>query len=171
MSSATQYILPVLVCAIILCALLRRVNAYVSFVQGAKDGLRLFFEIYPALLAMMFSIAMLRESGVMEQIGVVFSQLLPKIPSQIWPMVFFRPISGNASLAVLADIFARCGVDSLPGMMASILQGSTDTTFYVITLYFSSVGVRHIKNALSIGLLADAAGMIMAIWLALLFFG
>ena len=88
----------------------------------------------------------------------------------IWPMVIFRPISGSASLAVLVDIFQVCGVDSLAGNMASIIQGSTDTTVYVITLYFSSVGIRRIKNALAIGLLADVAGISMAILLALYVF-
>ena len=84
-------------------------------------------------------------------------------------MVFFRPISGSASLAVLVDIFQNVGVDSLAGQMASIIQGSTDTTLYVITLYFSSVGIKKIKNALSIGLIADAAGIGMAVLLALVF--
>ena len=91
------------------------------------------------------------------------------LPASIWPMVFFRPISGSASLAVLVDIFQNVGVDSLAGQMASIIQGSTDTTLYVITLYFSSVGIKKIKNALSIGLIADAAGIGMAVLLALVF--
>ena len=95
---------------------------------------------------------------------------IANIPKEIWPMVIFRPISGSASLAVLVDIFQVCGVDSLAGNMASIIQGSTDTTVYVITLYFSSVGIRRIKNALAIGLLADVAGISMAILLALYVF-
>ena len=86
-------------------------------------------------------------------------------------MVLFRPISGSASLAVLIDIFKNCGVDSLAGQMASIIQGSTDTTVYVITLYFSSVGIKKIRNSLSIGLIADIAGIGMAILLSLFFFG
>lgn len=156
---------------ICITAIFRRCNGYHAFVDGAKDGMHLFMDIYPALLAMMFSITLLRESGLMEVICNGISSIAHGIPKEIWPMVFFRPISGNASLAVLADIFRICGVDSIQGIMASIIQGSTDTTFYVITLYFSSVGVRKIRNALTIGLLADVAGISMAIFLTLLFFG
>ena len=130
----------------------------------------LFLDIYPALLAMMCAISLLRESGLMDIISGLFQYISTSIPSQIWPMVLFRPISGSASLAVLIDIFKTCGVDSLAGMMASIIQGSTDTTVYVITLYFSSVGIKKIGNSLSIGLIADIAGIGMAIFLTLLIF-
>lgn len=166
----TSFILPLIVILIFTCALIRRCNAYHAFIDGVKDGMKLFLDIYPALLAMMFSISLLRESGLMELICRGIGDVVTGVPEEIWPMVFFRPISGNASLAVLADIFQQCGVDSLQGIMASIIQGSTDTTFYVITLYFSSVGVKKIKNALSIGLLADIAGISMAILLSMMFF-
>ena len=158
----TSYILPLLVLFICVIALLRRVNAYHSFIEGVKDGI---------LLAMMCAITLLRESGLMEVICNGIATYIEGIPKEIWPMVFFRPISGNASLAVLVDIFKTCGVDSLQGIMASIIQGSTDTTFYVITLYFSSVGIKKTKNALPIGLLADVAGIAMAIFLTVWFFG
>lgn len=166
----SAYIMPSIVLMILVIALFKHVKAYASFMKGAKDGLSLFGDIYPALLAMMFAITLLRKSGLMEVICNGMSALIKGIPAEIWPMVFFRPISGNASLAVLADIFQTCGVDSLAGNMASIIQGSTDTTVYVITLYFSSVGIKKIKNSLSIGLLADVAGISMAIFLTLLFF-
>ena len=167
----TSYILPLLVLFICVIALLRRVNAYHSFIEGVKDVIFLFSDIYPALLAMMCAITLLRESGLMEVICNGIATYIEGIPKEIWPMVFFRPISGNASLAVLVDIFKTCGVDSLQGIMASIIQGSTDTTFYVITLYFSSVGIKKTKNALPIGLLADVAGIAMAIFLTVWFFG
>ena len=165
----TVYILPILVLIIIAIALYKRVNAYQAFIGGVKDGLSLFFDIFPALMAMMCAISLLRESGLMEMLSSGIASILHVIPSQIWPMVIFRPISGSASLAVLVDVFKTCGVDSLAGNMASIIQGSTDTTVYVITLYFSSVGIKKIKNALSIGLIADFAGISMAILLTLLF--
>ena len=85
-------------------------------------------------------------------------------------MMLFRPISGNASLAVMIDIFKTLGVDSFAGQMASIIQGSTDTTLYVITLYFASVGVKKIKNSLAIGLISDLAGITMSILLTFYFF-
>ena len=167
----TEYILPVLVLVVVTVALCKRINAYHSFIEGVKDGMGLFSDIYPALLAMMCAIALLRESGLMDIVCSMFATQIKSIPKEIWPMVFFRPISGNASMAVLADIFQTSGVDSLAGNMASIVQGSTDTTVYVITLYFSSVGIRKIRNALTIGLLADVAGITMAILLTLYAFG
>ena len=172
----TEYILPVLVLVVVTVALCKRINAYHSFIEGVKDGMGLFSDIYPALLAMMCAIALLRESGLMDIVCSMFATQIKSIPKEIWPMVFFRPISSNASMAVLADIFQTSGVDSLAGNiysgnMASIIQGSTDTTVYVITLYFSSVGIRKIRNALTIGLLADVAGITMAILLTLYAFG
>ena len=156
----TDYILPILVLVIVAVALLRRINAYHSFTEGVKDGMKLFLDIYPALLAMMCAIALLRQSGLMDILCSALAAHIANIPKEIWPMVIFRPISGSASLAVLVDIFQVCGVDSLAG----------NTTVYVITLYFSSVGIRRIKNALAIGLLADVAGISMAILLALYVF-
>lgn len=166
----STYILPCVILLVFAVALWRRIPAYSVFISGVKDGLNLFLDVYPALLAMMCAITLLRESGLMNLFSAFFQQLGSAIPSQIWPMVIFRPISGSASLAILIDIFQTCGVDSLPGIMASIIQGSTDTTVYVITLYFSSVGIKKIKNALPIGLIADAAGIGMAILLSLYFF-
>lgn len=166
----SQVVLLGVVFVIFIIACIKRVNAYASFVKGVKDGWLLFNDMYPALLAMMLAVALLRKSGMLELSGQFFSQFIPSIPKEIWPMVFFRPISGSASLAILADIFTQCGVDSFTGFMASVIQGSTDTTFYVITLYFSSVGVTKIKNALSSGLIADVAGITMAIILSILFF-
>lgn len=146
-------------------------NAYAMFIEGVKDGMQLFLDVYPALLAMMCAISLLRESGLMQVFSDTVAHITTAIPAEIWPMILFRPISGNASLAVLIDIFQSCGVDSLAGIMASIIQGSTDTTIYVITLYFSSVGIRKIRNSLSIGLIADAAGIGAAILFTLIFFG
>lgn len=166
----SQFILLGIIFIIFLVACIKRVNAYASFVKGVKDGWLLFNEMYPALLAMMLAVTLLRKSGMLEMSGQFFSQFIPVVPKEIWPMVFFRPISGSASLAILADIFSQCGVDSFTGFMASVIQGSTDTTFYVITLYFSSVGVTKIRNALSSGLIADVAGITMAIVLSILFF-
>lgn len=165
----TIYILPCIVLFIVLIALIKRVNAYHAFMDGTKEGMSLFLDIYPALLAMMCAVTLLRESGLMDIICNTIATYCKGIPKEIWPMVFFRPISGNASLAVLADIFKTCGVDSLAANMASIIQGSTDTTVYVITLYFSSVGIKKIKNSLVIGLIADIAGISMAIFLTLYF--
>lgn len=168
--NATKYILPCLLLGILVLALKKKVNAYQSFQDGVKEGLGMFVNIYPALLAMMFAISLLQNSGIMGYFGNVLETIVPLVPKEVWPMIVFRPISGSASLAVLIDLFQSVGVDSYPAIMASIIQGSTDTTVYVITLYFSTVGIKKIGNSLSIGLLADVAGISMAILLTFLFF-
>lgn len=167
----TSFLLPGIILLVFVIALIRRVPAYSVFIDGVKDGMNLFLDVYPALLAMMCAISLLRETGLMAVFSSWFESITRSIPADIWPMVLFRPISGNASLAVLIDIFQTCGVDSLAGQMASIIQGSTDTTVYVITLYFSSVGIKKIKNSLAIGLIADVAGIGLAIVLTLMFYG
>lgn len=167
----TSFLLPGIILLVFVIALIRRVPAYSVFIDGVKDGMNLFLDVYPALLAMMCAISLLRETGLMAVFSSWFESITRAIPADIWPMVLFRPISGNASLAVLIDIFQTCGVDSLAGQMASIIQGSTDTTVYVITLYFSSVGIKKIKNSLAIGLIADVAGIGLAIVLTLMFYG
>ena len=166
-----KWILPLVVLAVLALALAHRVNAYQSFVNGVKEGLDLFVSVYPAMLAMLLMVNVLDMSTLMERASAFFSSLFPAVPASVWPMVFFRPISGNASLAILHSIFTKDGPDSLAGFIGSILQGATDTTFYVIALYFGSVGVRKIKSALGIGLIADAVGMITAIVLGLMFYG
>lgn len=162
--------LPLLILGIFLYAFWKKKNAYDSFMEGAKDGIFLFPNIYPTMLAMSFAISLLRTSGLMNFISSILSSFISFIPVDIIPMVLFRPFSGAATLAMLADIFQSSGVDSLSGIMASIIQGSTDTTLYVISLYFAHVGVKNIKNSLSIGLIADIAGIGAAIFFTLLFF-
>ncbi len=164
-----NYLLPIFIMLILVIAFIRKVNAYDAFINGIKDGLSLFLELYPALLAMMFAITMLKESGIMQLVSNGLSQFITFIPAKIWPMILFRPLSGNATLAILVDIIQTCGIDSFEATMASMIEGASDTTFYVITLYFSSVGVKKIKNALSSGLIADVIGISIAILMTFLF--
>lgn len=145
-------------------------NAYNSFLNGVKDGLFLFVQVYPTMLAMSFAIELLRSSKILDYFSYLISIICKDLPSQIIPMVLFRPFSGSATMALLVDIFKTCGVDSFAGIMGSIIQGSTDTTLYVISLYFAHIGIKNIKNSLSIGLIADIAGISMAILLSYLFF-
>lgn len=151
-------------------AAFKKVSCYNSFLLGAKEGMELFIHVYPTMLAMSFAINLLRTSHVLDYISLFLSNVLTFIPAEIVPMTLFRPISGSATLALLVDIFKIKGVDSFEGIMASIIQGSTDTTFYVISLYFAHVGVKNIKNSLNIGLIADLAGITTAILLTIAFF-
>lgn len=166
---SSLYILPALVLLIFAIALFRRYNAYDAFISGTKEGLSLFVTLFPSLLAMMFAVSLLRESGLFTLLADQLGKVFPQIPSDIFALAFFRPISGSASLAILVDILKNIGPDSLAGKMASVIQGSTDTTLYVITMYFSSVGVKKIRNSLGIGLFADVIGIGMGVWLTLQF--
>lgn len=166
----TNLILPVFIVIILVVALLKRIDAYSAFLKGVGEGFLLFNDVFSSMLSMMFAINLLRISGLLDYVAGVFSNLLLNIDSSLWAMMLFRPFSGTASLAIMIDIFKNLGVDSFSGIMASIIQGSTDTTLYVITLYFGCVGVKKIRNSMAIGLISDVVGISVAILLTFLFF-
>lgn len=166
----SDILLPILILSVFAYAIFKKGDSYHSFLEGAKDGLLLFINVYPTMLAMSFAINLLRSSHVLEFVSNILGTLLPFIPHSIIPLALFRPFSGSATLALLVDIFANYGVDSFEGIMASIIQGSTDTTLYVISLYFAHVQIKHIRNSLTIGLIADLAGISAAILLTIAFF-
>lgn len=125
--------------------------------------------MFPTMLAMIFGLNIFIKSGL---IDIIFTALNPIkfIPNEIFPMIILRPISGSASLANLNNIFSNYGPDSISGLMGSVIQGSTDTTFYVLTLYFGSIGIKKIRYSLWVGLFADLIGIVSAIVVVKLFF-
>lgn len=166
----TNLILPIFIVIILVVALLKRIDAYSAFLKGVGEGFLLFNDVFSSMLSMMFAINLLRISGLLDFIAGIFSNFLLNVDSSLWAMMLFRPFSGTASLAIMIDIFKNLGVDSFSGIMASIIQGSTDTTLYVITLYFGCVGVKKIRNSMAIGLISDVVGISVAILLTFLFF-
>ena len=172
MHQISNYIVPLFVLSIILYAFKRRVNVYESFLKGAKEGLITTFNIAPAVIAMVFAINLFLNSHFLEFVFSYFTPFLNKIglPIQVLPMALVRPISGTASLAIMTNIFELYGPDSFVGRLASNLQGCTDTTIYVLALYFGSVKITKTKHALSAGLFADAVGVIMAFLITSFFF-
>ena len=165
-------ILPLIVLVIILYGYKKNINIYDSFLKGVMEGLKTSVSIFPNMIAMIFAVNLLITSGFIESIFSFLTPVLDKfmLCSDILSMAFFRPISGNASLAIMNNIFENFGPDSLMGRLASTLQGSTDTTFYVIALYFGSVGIKKIRYALGVGLFADFIGIVMSFLLVYLFF-
>ncbi len=155
---------------ILIVSLVKKVDAYSAFLKGVKEGFLLFNDVFGSMLSMMFAINLLRISGILDLVAQIFSKGFLKIEPSLWAMMLFRPFSGTASMAVMIDIFKYLGVDSFSGIMASIIQGSTDTTLYVITLYFGCIGVKKIKNSMAIGLISDFVGITVAILLTFLFF-
>lgn len=170
--SISNYFIPIVVILIIIIAFYKKVNVYESFASGAKDGLKMGVEIFPYLLAMIFGTNILLKSGI---INDIFSLLKPlfsffKIPVEVMPMALIRPISGNSSFAVMIDVIKNYGVDSKIGRIVSVMQGATDTTIYVISLYFGSIGIKNIRYSLKAGLFADLVTVIVSIFLVNLFF-
>lgn len=172
MGTISIVILPLIVLSIILYGYKKKINIYDSFLKGVLEGLKTSVSIFPNIIAMIFAVNLLISSGFIEYIFSFLTPTLDKfnLSTDILSMAFFRPISGNASLAIMNNIFEVFGPDSLMGRLASTLQGSTDTTFYVLALYFGSVGIKKTRYALGVGLFADFVGMILAFVLVYLFF-
>lgn len=173
MPNFSNFIVPIFVLGILLYAFKKKVNIYDSFLVGAKDGLVTTFKIAPAVIAMVFATNIFLNSHFLDFIFSYFTPFLDAIgiPISILPMAMVRPISGTASLAIMSNIFELYGPDSFVGRLASNLQGCTDTTIYVLALYFSSIKVTKTKHALSAGLFADFVGILAAFFITFLFFG
>ena len=165
MNNISNCIIPIIVLIIVLYALKKRVDIYDTFIDGTKESFDMTLKVFPNLLAMVFGVNIFLKSGVLD---FIFNNLKPifsyiNVQIEILPMAIMRPISGSASLAILNDIFLNYGPDSFIGTVASIIQGSTDTTFYVLTLYFGSIGIKKIRYAMWAGLFSDLVGIVTAI--------
>ena len=157
-----NYLIPCIVLVIICYGFFKKCDIYSNFVDGAIDGLKIVVEILPVLLAMIFAVNIFVGSGILEIIGGEFKEVIP--------MVILRPISGNASLAMLSKVYQSSGVDSYVSFLASVIQGATDTTIYVLALYFGSIKVKNSRYALPVGLFADVCGIVSAFIVAKMFF-
>ncbi len=167
----TDYIVPLILFLICAIALGKRESPYDLMLLGAKEGLGLLVSILPALILLLTAVTMLRQSGAIELLS---SFLAPAfnfigIPPETAALILVRPISGSAALAVGADLMATYGVDSLIGRTAAIMLGSTETTFYAISVYFGACGIRRTRYAIPAALIADFTGFFMAALTARLF--
>lgn len=144
---------------------IKKVKVYEVFVEGAKEGFNVGVKIIPYLVAMLVAIAMFRESGAIDLLKTAMAPLtgLIGMDPELLPMALMRPLSGSGSLGVMTELMKTHGVDSLIGFTASTMYGSTETTFYVIAVYFGAVGIRKTRYAITAGLIADAAGLIAAV--------
>jgi len=172
-SIISLWFIPVLIAFILIYGTIKKVPTYESFVDGGKEGIKIAVSIIPFLVGMLVAISVFRASGALEYFMQFIKPVLKVIgiPSEIFPLAIIRPISGTAALGMTSDLIATHGADSFIGRLASVLQGSTDTTFYVLTVYFGAVGVRKMGDALKVGLLADLVGIIAAIVVVTLVFG
>ena len=156
-----------LICLLIVVAgLIRKVPVFDEFVEGAKQGAMITLRLFPFILAMILAINTLQGSGLldvlMDRVGGGLEVL--GFPKEVLPLALLRPLTGGGSLAVTSKILEQHGPDSFIGLLASTVQGSTDTTFYVITVYFGAVGIKKIRHSLLTGLIADLAGVVAAVF-------
>ena len=171
-----DYIIPLILVAVSLLALRKRENVYDALLTGAAQGLRVLLTIVPALVALLTAVHMLRASGAIEAMTGFLSPLfsLLGIPPETASLVLVRPISGSAALAialaVASDLLSTYGPDSYEGRVAAVMLGSTETTFYTISVYFGAAGIKRTRYAVPAALVADLTGFCMASLAARLFF-
>lgn len=152
--------------------IVKKVKVYEVFVEGAKEGFNVAVRIIPYLVAMLAAIGIFRASGAMEILTTVLAPLTSLIgmPPETLPMALMRPLSGSGSLGIMTELMKVHGPDSLIGIMASTMYGSSETTFYVLAVYFGAVNIRNTRHAVPTGLIADVAGMLAAVWIVNLLF-
>jgi len=170
LSTVSSWMLPVIIGTVLVFGYVRRVPIYNTFIDGAKGGFGTAIRLIPHLIAMMVAVQVFRASGALDILLGLLAPLLHilHIPAEVAPLGMLRPISGQGALAFMIDIFQKKGPDSWIGQLASTMQASTDTTLYIITVYFGSVGIQNFRYALKVGLLADLAsviGSVFAVWL------
>ena len=165
-----RWAIPFILFAVPLYAFFRKVPVYETFVEGAENGFKTAVKILPFLIGMLVSIRVFVDSGALELLIDLFRPLFavlgwnPEI-LEIIPLAIMRPLSGSGSLGVATQLILQHGPDSFIGRLASTLQGSTDTTFFVLAIYFGSVGIKKYRYALKVGLTADAVGLLASIWI------
>ena len=168
----SAYLIPLLLSATALFALGKRVDVYSTITSGAAEGLTILLRILPSLVGLLTAIYMLRASGALEVFGSLLAPLLEcvGIPPETAALIFIRPVSGSAALAVGSELMAEHGPDSYIGRIAAVMLGSSETTFYTIAVYFGSAGIRRTRYAVPAALLADAACFIASAFAVRLFF-
>ena len=166
------YILPIMILTIITVGMFKKVPIYEEFVTGAKDGFKVAINIIPYLVAIIVAISMFKASGAIEIIANLAGNILSKfqIPTDVVPIMLTRSLSGSATLGLFSDIANTHGVESYATKLAAIMVGSSETTFYVLAVYFGSIGIKKYRYALLTGIIADIIGIVLAILVARLFF-
>ncbi len=172
MNIISLWALPAIILIILTFGLVKKVPLYEVFTSGAKEGFKVSVNIIPYLVAIMVGISMLRASGLIEALGGLLSPLLShfNVSADLIPLMIVRPLSGSAALGIFSDIAHNTGADSFTTKLAAVMVGSSETTFYVLAVYFGAVGISKIRYALLAGLLADVISIAAAILVCNLMF-
>ena len=164
MLNISYYIIAIFVIIVFFNALIKKTNVYEAFINGAFDSLKVGISILPYLLSMYIAVNVFKASGILNDLFVV-----KNIPNELFIQGIFRPISSHASLSVMLSIFKEYGVDSTVSVISSILQGGSDTTIYVMGLYFGSIGIKKTRHAYFVGLICDLLCFIICIIIFMFF--
>ena len=169
----SSLVLPVLLAAVAVYGMGKRVDVYGALTHGAEEGLTVLLRIIPALVGLLTAVSMLRASGATECLSRFCAPVLEALglPPEIMPLMLIRPISGSGALAVGTELMTSCGPDSYIGRVAAVMLGSTETTFYTIAVYFGSAGIHRTRHAVPAALVADLAGFVASAFAVRLFFG
>jgi spore maturation protein B len=169
----SYFVIPLMLVGFPLYGLYKRVPVYEAFVDGAKEGFNVAVRIIPYLVAILFAVGMFRASGAMDFMTEALRPLLALVgfPAEVLPMAIIRPLTGSGSAGVVAEMIEVYGEDSLFVKMAAVMFGSTETTFYVVAVYFGAVNIKRTRHAVPAGLTADFAAMLLAVWTVRLLFG
>lgn len=165
--------IPLMILVFLSWGFAKKVKVYEVFVEGAKDGFSTAVRIIPYLVAMLFGIAIFRASGAMEVLTSVLAPVtnLIGMPAETLPMALLRPLSGSGSLGLMTELMKTHGPDSFIGVLVSTMYGSSETTFYVLAVYFGSVNIKNTRHAVPAGLIADLFGMLGAVFICRILFG
>lgn len=168
-----EFVMPAFACIIVVFGLIKRVPVFDIFLKGAKEGMQILYNIAPTIIGLVFAVDLLRSSGA---IDVICNFIEPAadflgFPKEIVPMVLLRPVSGSGSTALLTSLYEQCGPDSFAGRVASVLAGSSETTFYAIAMYFGCIKVKKIRHTLFAAIIADITAAVMSVLTVRLYFG
>lgn len=167
-----SYLIPILIALILLFGFLRKVPLFDTFLEGAKEGMKSTVSIAPALIGLITAVTMLKASGALDLFTAAIRPAAAFLgfPPEVMPLTLLRPVSGSGSIAILDQIFATCGPDSFAGRVASVMMGSTETTFYAIAVYFGAVGIKKTRHTIPAAITADTASFFISTLAVRLFF-
>lgn len=161
------YILPIMILSILSLGMAKKIPVYEEFIEGAKDGFKVAVSIIPYLVAIIVAVSMFKASGILDILKNFANSF---IPPDIIPIIFTRSLSGSATLGLFSEIAKNLGPDSYVTKLAAIMVGSSETTFYVLAVYFGSIGIKKYRYAILTGIIADITGIVLAILVARMFF-
>ena len=168
-----EFVMPAFACIIVVFGLIKRVPVFDIFLKGAKEGMQILYSIAPTIIGLVFAVDLLRSSGAIDAICNFIEPVADYLgfPKEIVPMVLLRPVSGSGSTALLTSLYEQCGPDSFAGRVASVLAGSSETTFYAIAMYFGCIKVKKIRHTLFAAIIADITAAVMSVLTVRIYFG